>query len=50
MANLTKTSSASHLNGFAGLFGMLCMSFDPVTAFVLTLLVLVVSLVLTSRD
>ncbi|MDS7968247.1 hypothetical protein RMB12_14585 [Acinetobacter sp. V117_2] len=49
MANLAKTSSASHLCGFAVLFGTLSVSFVPALAFVLTLLVMVVSIVLLSQ-
>ena len=49
MANLTKTSSAGHLYGFAVLFGVLVTSFVPALAFVLTMLVMVVGMVLLNQ-
>jgi hypothetical protein len=49
MEQLERTSSASHLYGFAALFYALSVSFDPALAFVLTLLVMVVSIVLLNQ-
>ena len=50
MELLDKTSSAGYLIGFAVLFGVLVASFGPALAFVLTLLVMVVGMVLLKQD
>ncbi|HEM6657742.1 hypothetical protein ABTM70_07100 [Acinetobacter baumannii] len=50
MEQLEKTSSAGYLCGFAVLFGVLAASFTPALAFVLTLLVMVVGMVIIKFD
>lgn len=49
MELLNKTGSASYLIGFAVLYGVLVASFVPALAFVLTLLVMVVGMVLLNQ-
>ena len=49
MEFLNKTSSAGYLVSFAVLYGVLVTSFGPVLAFVLTMLVMVVGIVLLKQ-
>ncbi|MFW2057711.1 hypothetical protein [Acinetobacter haemolyticus] len=50
MESLDETSSAGYLIGFAVLYGVLVISFVPALAFVLTMLVMVVGMVLSKQD
>ena len=50
MELLNKTSSAGYLISFAVLYGVLVTSFVPALAFVLTLLVMIVGMVLLNQD